>query len=73
MNRCHNLKCPKSQFMTKNFVLMNYSLTFKRYRKAKTINNVFNETVRFKNVSNYLNTNIYSYLGTSGGKSSNQY
>jgi len=26
-----------------------------------------------KNVSNHLNTNIYSYLETSGGKSSNLY
>ncbi len=28
-------------------------------------------TAHFKNVSNCLNTNIYSYLETSGGKSSN--
>ncbi len=27
----------------------------------------------FKNVSNCLNTNIYSYLETSGGQSSNPY
>jgi hypothetical protein len=27
----------------------------------------------FKNVNNCLNTNIYSYLETSGGQSSNQY
>ncbi len=26
-----------------------------------------------KNVNNYLNTNIYSYLETSGGQSSNMY
>ncbi len=26
-----------------------------------------------KNVNNYLNTNIYSYLETSGGQSSNLY
>ena len=26
-----------------------------------------------KNVNNYLNANIYSYLGTSGGQSSNRY
>ncbi len=25
----------------------------------------------FKNVNNYLNTNVYSYLETSGGESSN--
>ncbi len=30
-------------------------------------------TVRFKNVSNCLNTNIYSYLETSGAQSSNLY
>jgi len=27
----------------------------------------------FKNVNKYLNTNIYSYLETSGGQSSNPY
>jgi hypothetical protein len=26
-----------------------------------------------KNVNNYLNTNIYSYLETSGGQNSNMY
>jgi len=34
---------------------------------------VFNGTARFKNVNNCLNTNIYSYLETSGGQSSNPY
>jgi hypothetical protein len=32
-----------------------------------------NGTMHFKNVSNHLNTNIYSYLETSGGKNSNLY
>ena len=32
-----------------------------------------NETARFKNVNNCLNTNIYSYLETSGGKSYDLY
>jgi hypothetical protein len=31
----------------------------------------FNETTHLKNVNNCLNTNIYSYLETSGGQSSN--
>jgi hypothetical protein len=31
------------------------------------------EQCTLKNVNNYLNTNIYSYLETSGGKSSNLY
>ncbi len=30
-------------------------------------------TARLKNVNNYLITNIYSYLETSGGQSSNLY
>ncbi len=30
-----------------------------------------NGTVRFKNVNNHLNINIYSYLETSGGQSFN--
>ncbi len=32
-----------------------------------------NGTAHFKNVNNYLNTNIYSYLETSGGQSSIPY
>ncbi len=32
-----------------------------------------NETASLKNVSNCWNTNIYSYLETSGGKNSNIY
>ncbi len=31
------------------------------------------EQCTFKNVNNYLNTNIYSYLETSGGQSSDLY
>jgi hypothetical protein len=34
---------------------------------------LFNGTVRFKNVNSCWNTNIYSYLETSGGQSSNPY
>ncbi len=32
-----------------------------------------NGTARFKNVNNYLNTNIYSHLEASGGQISNLY
>ncbi len=32
-----------------------------------------NGTASFKNVNNYLNTSIYSYLETSDGQSSNLY
>ncbi len=39
----------------------------------KRFTGVINITVHFKNVNNYLNTNIYSYIDTSGGKSSNLY
>jgi len=31
------------------------------------------EACALRNVNNYLNTNIYSYLETSGGQSSNLY
>ncbi len=34
---------------------------------------VDNGIISFKNVNNYLNTNIYSYLETSGGQSSDLY
>jgi hypothetical protein len=37
------------------------------------LKNLNNGTVRFKNVNNDLNTNINSYLVTSGGQSSNLY
>jgi hypothetical protein len=36
-------------------------------------NNHHNGTAHFKNVNNCLNANIYSYLETSSGQSSNQY
>jgi hypothetical protein len=32
-----------------------------------------NGTAHFKNVNNWMNTNIYSYLQTSGGHSFNPY
>ncbi len=34
---------------------------------------IINGTALFKNVNNNLNTNIYSYLETSGGHSYNSY
>ncbi len=34
---------------------------------------IINGTAHLKNVNDSLNTNIYSYLGTSGGQSSNLY
>jgi hypothetical protein len=34
---------------------------------------LYNGTAHFKNLSNCLNTKIYSYLETSGGQSSNPY
>ena len=37
------------------------------------LNKIEMEQHTFKNVNNCLNTNIYSYLGTSGGQSSNLY
>ncbi len=51
----------------------------KEPRQAVAITDVFeiglaNGTARFKkNINNCLNTNIYSYLETSGGQSSNPY
>jgi hypothetical protein len=35
--------------------------------------NGINGTMHFKTVNNYLNTNMYSYLETPGGQSSNLY
>ncbi len=36
-------------------------------------NIIHNRTARFKNLNTYLNTNIYSYLETTGGQSCNLY
>ncbi len=41
--------------------------------KQKFQINKFNGKARFKNNTNYLNTNIYSYFETSGGQSSDLY
>jgi hypothetical protein len=38
-----------------------------------TLGATFKRTARFKKVNNSLNTNIYSYLETSGGQNSNLY
>jgi hypothetical protein len=43
------------------------------WSQHEVLNRSGNGTVCLKNVNNYLNTNIYSYLETSGGKSSNLY
>ncbi len=43
------------------------------FTKYTNITTKINGTVHFKNVNNYLNTDIYFYLETSGGKSSNLY
>jgi hypothetical protein len=48
-------------------VLLVLPLPGNEFGKVKT------EQYTFKNVNNCLNTNIYSYLETSGGQSSNQY
>ncbi len=42
-------------------------------KKINNINVTLEQTARFKNVTNSLNTNIYSNLKTSGGQSSNLY
>ena len=48
---------------------------FSLHRRAYAIKlfAVVMEQPALKNVNNYLNTNIYSYLETSGGQSSNLY
>ncbi len=48
------------------------SLEIKWWHQAYIITQ-FNGTECFKNVNNCLNTNIYSYLETSGSQSSNLY
>ncbi len=45
----------------------------KQGRAVQALMTKYNGTASFKNFKNYLNTNIYSYLETSGGQSSNLY
>ncbi len=45
------------------------SLIFDNKEQRKIVGKRHNGTARFKNVNNCLNTNIYSYLETSGGQS----
>jgi hypothetical protein len=57
--------------------------TFRQYKSELTggsfgkVDRTFltslNGTAHFKQINSYLNTNIYSYLETSGGQSSNLY
>ncbi len=47
--------------------------TIKFYTTGPIFPAIANETAHFKKVTNYLNINIYSYLETSGGQSSNLY
>jgi len=52
------------------FVILNFSKTFCSLMKWYEIEM---EQRTLKNANNCLNTNIYSYLETSGGQSSNLY
>jgi hypothetical protein len=40
---------------------------------SNILHNTFNGIAHFRNVNNCFNTNIYSYLETSGGQGSNLY
>ncbi len=68
-----NLLSHLSCLTTKTFVLLSKIVFFESCRKVRAINVLYNRTTRFKNVNNCLNANIYSYLETYGGQSSNQY
>jgi len=52
-------------------VIEQYQFHFNPFYLIKTLQRMEQRTLR--NVNNYLNTNIYSYLETSGGQSSNLY
>jgi hypothetical protein len=53
--------------------LLNIEVTLKGTTKGDLINQISMEQHALKNVDNDLNTNIYSYLETSGGQSSSTY
>jgi len=64
---CKNIKILG---LSKNFV--QHSADFLYMESPKNVvRNVMSGKMCFKNVNNYLNTNIYSYLETSGGQSTN--
>ncbi len=57
---------PNSQSITKRF-----NTKWKVFRRENDV--IINGAAHFKNVNNCYNTNIYSYLETSGGQSSKIY
>jgi hypothetical protein len=62
-------------WVEQEFELFDHSSVAKWKRVAKWVNILQDAygKAHFKNVNNYLNTNIYSYLETSGSQSSNPY
>ncbi len=59
----------KKYSSSKYIVNLSLMVTYLKYKPLF----YFNGTSYFKNVNNYFNANIYSYLETSGGQSSNLY
>jgi hypothetical protein len=73
LQKCSNIKnliftLFKFEEVLFTFLEVTYKLIFVSNKVA-----LFNGTVHLKNVNNYLNTNIYSCLETSGGQSSDLY
>jgi hypothetical protein len=55
-------------------LIMNFLQTScELFKLIMNLKQTSNRTAHFKNINNCLNTNIHSYLETSGGQSSNPY
>jgi len=54
-------------------ILPNQNCCLEHQRKVVQIINLYNGEHALRNINNCLNTNIYSYLETSGGQSSHAY
>ncbi len=59
----------KNYSSSKYIVNLSLMITYLKYKPLF----YFNGTLYLKNVNNYFNANIYSYLETSDGQSSNLY
>jgi len=69
-----SLSCLCHYFKKKVIVQSKSNLLLKIFFiKHMKVTTTYNGTAHFKNVNNYLNTNIHSHLETSGGQKSNLY
>jgi hypothetical protein len=78
---CHYAECSGAFYTPVNVEKLKFDAKYGKGEKDRggihkttyKLLTIIMEQRTFKNVSNYLNANIYSYIETSGGQSSNLY